>query len=1446
MAMSENLVAHRFQRMVPLHEGEELRLDLARDVASDTLGSLLTLHSRLAKGSELLLRVRLAAFGDHALFRQLIPQVVVGSGEDLYLLLPPIEAHPWESQLLAAGGELALADLRVILDGIQELEEGSCPAGALRLETLFRDEKGPFFLPTSYVLPPTGSFAHRDPVLCRQECRQLREELAGLCRRYLKIAGVRLPDEQREALEEIQSELIQEIPEAPTPRHLRPLVQTLEALREEGGALIVKGGPLHLEEAAEAMVAWTRSSERRLAILRPHVCSPAQRIRRGRSQERGPVLFIRGFSSYPEFAQSLSYLRSIDWIGNREIMIVLAESRLDGEASRLFLEGLRGQGGDRVFEWNLPSDEVTKEFVPATTDSGLSGRILEALQVASRPLSADFLGQAFSIGEEELADAIGELHARRQVEYLFGISDESGLEPQLFLALSVSSQTKVEGERAQEVAGLLVSTLERLKGRTNWSRLWLQFQFALENEPAKVAPLVRQLIDQCEKVNERLLQYAVYENLLQVQHRQIQPKLEERARAALVMGGVHREMKEMERAMEILRTGLDELEEHGAPASLKLVLLAVELTLSLTEIYIDRGAYLEISELARSALERYEEDLSSLPRCRLYLDLSWALFRLGRTREAARYCELVLKILDAEKNPLEVARAYNQLGLLQYEESNYGQSLINLQRALVLREQAGDSIAVARSYNNLSLTYRSLGRLLEAERCLKRSLEVKTKAADTAGVANAQLNLGLLAIVQGDYEKARSCAAECLHAARSCGSLRSEAEAHGLLGEAAMEEGRWEEARDYLLRDLEVCRNIHHDTERLATLRRLVKVLISLGELDEVRRRLDEARELLATVLSRYEASMLDVYEAGILRDEGSHEEALELLGKAARNFGGMRRFDLQVDGLARKADLEWELGKKTEARTSFLQAREVVTRHEIHRLPELFMELENRLEEGLVSSEAVDNSDHHLETIADLLSPSGDLHGGRPEGVLRAVAAVLGASEVHLLRSSPSSVLSLVRAEILHDAVSGELETVLARHRIGSAEGGDDHSPWNVMRVWGPDAGWLCVKRERELDSKELAFLSSIAGILSLSGEPKDSSSLAVDFDEEPGAQPGAAYGIIGISPEIMGVLRMIEMVKDNDVTILILGENGTGKDLVAQAIHNAGPRTKREFVAINCASIPSSLLESELFGHEKGAFTSAIDQRKGIFERGEGGSVFLDEIAEMPLAMQAKLLRVLQDKSFTRVGGSKTIRSDVRLIAATNRDLSREVESGRFRMDLFYRLNVITIHLPALREHKEDIRPLVHHFLHTLSEEFRRPMHGITDEAIQRLMEYDWPGNIRELENVIKKAIVFAGREVLRVEDMPRLGTQAISTRPKAGVAEVVRSLVEGRDFSEDRPLMPRLELELAWELVRTVGNKTKAARMLGITKPTLYNRLRRYQDLHLAKEGRGDSWIREDRGA
>jgi transcriptional regulator with PAS, ATPase and Fis domain len=257
----------------------------------------------------------------------------------------------------------------------------------------------------------------------------------------------------------------------------------------------------------------------------------------------------------------------------------------------------------------------------------------------------------------------------------------------------------------------------------------------------------------------------------------------------------------------------------------------------------------------------------------------------------------------------------------------------------------------------------------------------------------------------------------------------------------------------------------------------------------------------------------------------------------------------------------------------------------------------------------------------------------------------------------------------------------------------------------------------------------------------------------------------IVGESRPMRNVLELINKISRADTTVLICGETGTGKELAARAIHANSRRSECPFVAINCAALPETLLESEVFGHEKGAFTGALTQKKGKLEMAEGGTVFLDEVAELAPAIQAKLLRFLQEREFERIGGTKTIKVDIRLLAATNKNLEKEISKGTFRQDLYYRLNVVQLQMPALREIEEDILLLAHYFISRLCQKLPRRVYGISQEAQQCLKEYDWPGNVRELENVLERAILLGSAEVILPEDLPEnlLGVRQSFSEPK-----------------------------------------------------------------------------------
>ena len=284
-------------------------------------------------------------------------------------------------------------------------------------------------------------------------------------------------------------------------------------------------------------------------------------------------------------------------------------------------------------------------------------------------------------------------------------------------------------------------------------------------------------------------------------------------------------------------------------------------------------------------------------------------------------------------------------------------------------------------------------------------------------------------------------------------------------------------------------------------------------------------------------------------------------------------------------------------------------------------------------------------------------------------------------------------------------------------------------------------------------------------------------------------ATGIIGRTEAMREVLERVVQIAPVDSTVLVTGESGTGKELVARGIHALSRRRSRAFLAVNVAALSETLLESELFGHEKGAFTGAIDTRKGFFELAHQGTLFLDEIGEMPLSTQTKLLRVLEQREFLRVGGEKPIRVDVRIIAATNRELRRLVATGRFRRDLYYRLNILNIHLPPLRERKEDIPVLVEHFIREVSRRLDRPFPGITDEAMAILMDHSWPGNVRELQNLVESMVVLNPRQEIGAEDIPG---EILSGAGGRALLPVPYETPEGddEDGEGERKLRPELE--------------------------------------------------------
>jgi DNA-binding NtrC family response regulator len=336
-----------------------------------------------------------------------------------------------------------------------------------------------------------------------------------------------------------------------------------------------------------------------------------------------------------------------------------------------------------------------------------------------------------------------------------------------------------------------------------------------------------------------------------------------------------------------------------------------------------------------------------------------------------------------------------------------------------------------------------------------------------------------------------------------------------------------------------------------------------------------------------------------------------------------------------------------------------------------------------------------------------------------------------------------------------------------------------------------------------------------------------------------GEEERIVGSSPKMQEIYKMIGQIAPSDITVLLRGESGTGKELIARAIYHHSLRSNQPFLPVNCAAIPDTLLESELFGHEKGSFTGATSRRIGKLEQSQGGTIFLDEIGDMSLPTQAKLLRVLQEKSFERLGGTETIKVDIRLIVATNKNLEEAISTGTFREDLYYRLNVVSITIPPLRERKEDLPDLVSYFLKKFNRELKRGTVGITPAAMGKITSYGWPGNVRQLENALKRAMVLCqGERILEDQLLFEKGWEKRGAEEELGkknMEDLLDALFEELSnnlaSSPDSDMISSLERGLILRaLQRTKGNQVQAAQLLGINRSTLRSKMERY---HIKKE-------------
>ncbi len=791
----------------------------------------------------------------------------------------------------------------------------------------------------------------------------------------------------------------------------------------------------------------------------------------------------------------------------------------------------------------------------------------------------------------------------------------------------------------------------------------------------------------------------------------------------------------------------------------------------------------------------------------------------GNVGRATELAQQALQSAEACGDERGQAAAFNSLAALSWHKGEFDRALELSRKALELRERLGDERGVASACGNLSLLHTEKGDLVRAMEYQQRCLALREKLGDSKGLGAAHLNMGVLLADLGDWDKAlesyfralaeKERAGDTADAALCCNNITEvylgrgkldrasfyleralglaenvkwvQAEVLGTMGDVAFAAGDFAEALVLYERDEAICTEIGEREELAETFRRIAEVHLAQAETSECRARLDEALALCT--------------KAGLRREEGNVRRVMgELLAGTGDMVGARASFELS-EAILKTVGKNYELG-----RTLLQMARcecRLTNEERRARLVEARAIFENLGAAGPASEAG--------EMLAKLAAPveTSDLLSGLTElacwnlGVaefaqrgLDFIAGRLSAStgavflrDGRVFRAGKNEEGGERREEVKAGGASFALEA--GGRRLGTL-------------VFGGDVDVGRVKTAVDL------FALGLAQAGQASAEVRSPKS-RVPSPKTPGRFPG----VVGADTTLREVFETIERVAPTKANVLVLGESGTGKEIVARTLHELSDRKGKPFVAVNCAAIPENLLESELFGIEKGTATG-VAARIGRFEQAGGGTVFLDEIGDMSLGLQAKMLRVLQERNFERVGGREPVQVDVRIVAATNRDLESAMSEGRFRRDLFYRLNVVTVVLPRLRERKSDIPALVQHFVARVASEYGKPVSGVTDDCLSRLIDYAWPGNVRELENVIERGVILARGEYVTTDDLPP-GFQP-GTRTDTGWRDI-RKKVEAEAAApvEEKAVVAALE-QSGWVVSR-------AADKLGISRRQLY---------------------------
>ncbi|MBI4722033.1 MAG: tetratricopeptide repeat protein [Candidatus Stahlbacteria bacterium] len=833
-------------------------------------------------------------------------------------------------------------------------------------------------------------------------------------------------------------------------------------------------------------------------------------------------------------------------------------------------------------------------------------------------------------------------------------------------------------------------------------------------------------------------------------------------------------------------------------------------------VYSMRGNFAEALEYYKKGFEICKKIRDPIGIARGYKNLGIICYQQGNLTEAEDYYKKSLEIEERIGDNIGLSASYNNIGLIYIQQRRWEEAVNYFNHSLEIKEKLKDIGGIAGCYNNLGSVYKSKGDWDSAAQYYQKSFDLKEKIGDSVGIANSLINLGTIYINKGESEKALYSLEEAKKIGSKIGSKKIVSGAYQSLGLFYLNRKDIEEALKYNMDALKLVIELGNRLDEGIILRTLAKVYQLKKDNVTAEEHLLKSIEVLKETAIEVELAQSYMEIGELKRKTGNTKDSINYLGKAKEIFEelGMEEELEEVKSISKLYVSKDLIGiyQISSIINSILDYREL-----LNKVMDVAIET-LEAERGVLIIKDKETDELKIEVICGVEKNNIRDATLISESIVKDVA-LKGNSLITTDAGTDSrfynrkSIIDYHITSVLCVPLKIKEETIGAIYL-------DHHSVSNIF------------------DQESLSFLTAFAN---LSAVAIENARLHEKLQQEnvylrqEAEEKYRFENIVGKSKEMKKMYRLLEKVIDTSTNVLLEGETGTGKEIVARTIHYSGPRREKKFIPVDCATIPHTLFEGELFGYIKGTFTGAINDKNGLFIEANEGTLFLDEITNISLELQAKLLRVLQEGEVRRLGEQKYRKVDVRIIAATNTDLKKEVDEGRFRADLYYRLNVIVIKLPPLRERREDIPLLAHHFLDKYAKKMDKKISGFSEGGMKLLFDYDWQGNVRELEHQIERAVTLATTDVI-TETLfsidPKTTTLTYGERdkrllgPEEGSAGTPDPAYEKlRAKTSLKEAVETLEREMILQALRKYKHKTEVAKALGLSRFGLQKKIERY---------------------